>query len=221
MTHQKTIHKPQIQDTLTSVSENKESNNYWYDAGREVSRSSILTTTATEHERRQEQEQRLQLERQILSGMKLSAQILKTLNSLDALVIFQRVAESGIKGIDSTLLGHSVLRLITRKQFYMRMAALKEAGLISRTSGKYRLTSLGLVVSSSLSIIDKGIKFKWTLRALDAVEAGAKQQQQLPRQQRQGHHHHNIEPQIKDMLIDNLVTDKTIKEILMVEQEKV
>lgn len=80
----------------------------------------------------------------MMSGMKLSAQILKALNSLEALVIFQRVADSGINGIDNMSLGRAALPLITRKQFYMRMAGLKQVGLIYRTSGKYRLTSLGL-----------------------------------------------------------------------------
>jgi hypothetical protein len=159
---------------------------------------------------KEEQQQLEQLEQQMMSGMKLSAQILKALNSLEALVIFQRIADSGTNGIDNMSVGRSALPLITRKQFYMRMAALKQAGLISRTSGKYKLTSVGLVVRSSLRIIDKGMKFKWALRVLDAAEAGAKQQRQ-----------HNLEPQIKDMLIDNLVTDETIKKILMIEHEEV
>ena len=136
-------------------------------------------------------------------------QILKAFNSLEALVIFQRVADSGINGIDNTLLARSVLPHITRKQYYLRMTGLKQAGLISKSSGKYVLTSLGLVIRNSLRIIDKGIMFKWPLRALDAVEAGAKQQKQ------------NLEPQIKDMLIDKLVTDETIRKILMMEPEQV
>jgi hypothetical protein len=223
MTYQNTIHKPQIQYTLTAVSENRKSDSYHYEAQREEeSRSSILTAvTATEHQqqhqRREEQQQQLEQERQMMSGIRLSAQILKALNSLEALVIFQRVADSGINGIDNMSLGRAALPLITRKQFYMRMAGLKQVGLISRTSGKYRLTSLGLVVRSSLGIIYKGIKFKWALGMLDAAEAGAKQQ----RQQRQRQDHHNLEPQIKDILIDNLVTDETIKEILMIQQEQV
>lgn len=181
------------------VSKNREkSYSYWYE-GEEESISNL--TAVVEHRRREQQQ-----EEQIMSGMILSTQILKALNSLEALVIFQRVANSGIRGIDNTSLGRSALPLTTRKQFYMRLATLKQVGLISRSSGKYRLTSLGLVVRSSLRIINKGIMFKWALRALDAAERGAKQQQQ------------NLEPQIKDMLIDNIVTDETIKKILMIEQ---
>jgi hypothetical protein len=183
------------------VSKNTESYSYGYE--REEESSSNLTAAVVEHRRSEKQEE----EDQIMSGMKSSAQILKALNSLEALVIFQRVSNSGINGIDSMSLGQSALPLTTRKQFYMRIAALKQVGLISRTSGKYRLTSLGLVVSSSLRIIDKGIMVKWALRVLDVAgaRAGAKQQQQ------------NLEPQVKDILIDKMVTDEAIKKILMIE----
>jgi hypothetical protein len=157
----------------------------------------------------QQTSERQQLEQRTMSRMKLYMQILSALHSLEALIIFQRVDNSGINGIDNTSLAQSVPPHITRKQFYMRMAALKQAGLISRTGGKYRLTSLGLIIRNSLRIIDKGIMFKWALRAIDAAEAGAKQQ------------HHNLEPQIKGVLIDNLVTDETIRKILMMEPVQV
>lgn len=185
------------------ISKNIQSDSYWYEVEEESSSSTNLIASAVE-QRTSEQQQ----EQQIMSDMKLSVQILKALNSLEALVIFQRVANSGINGTDNMSLGRSALPLITRKQFYQRMAALKQAGLILRTSGKYKLTSLGLVIRSSLRIMDKGIMFKWPLRVLDAAAEGAKQQRQ------------NLEPQIKDILIDNIVTDETIKKILIIEQGK-
>ena len=174
------------------VSKNRQSDSYWYERG-EKSSNYLMAAAVEQRTSEQQQEQRT------MSSMKLFTQILKAFNSLEALVIFQRVANSGINGIDKTSLGRSALRLITRKQFYMRMAALKQAGLISRTSGKYRLTSLGLVVRNSLNILDKGIMFKWALSMLDS----AKQQQ-------------NLEPQIKDILIDKMVTDETIRKILII-----
>ena len=167
--------------------------------------SNNLTMASVE----QQTSERQQLEQRTMSSMKLSMQILRALNSLGALVIFQRVAKSGINGIDNTSLAQLVLPHITRKQYYLRMTALKQAGLISRNCGKYRLTSLGLVIRNSLRIIEKGIKFKWALRALDVAEAGAKQQKQ------------NLEPQIKDILIDRMVTDETIRKILILEPEQV
>jgi hypothetical protein len=189
---------------------NRESDFYWYEGEEESSNN--LTAAVVEH-RRSEQQQEEGEEDQIMSGMKSSAEILKALNSLEALVIFQRVADSGINGIDNMSLGRSALPLTTRKQFYMRMAALKQVGLISRTSGKYRLTSLGLVVRSSLRIIDKGIMVKWALRVLDAAGAGAGAGAGAKQQQQQ-----NLEPQVKDILIDKIVTDEAIKKILMIEQ---
>ena len=181
------------------VSKNRQSDSYWYERG-EKSSNYLRAAAVEQRTREQQQEQRT------MSGMKSSIQILKAFNSLEALVIFQQVANSGINGIDNTSLARSILPPITRKQYYLRMTGLKQAGLISRTGGTYRLTSLGLVIRNSLRIIDKGIIFKWSLRALDAAEAGAKQQKQ------------NLDPQIKDILIDKMVTDETIRKILIIEQ---
>jgi len=109
--------------------------------------------------------ERQQQELLTMSNMKSSVQILKALNSLEALVVFQRVANSCMNGIDSTSLAQLVLPHITHKQYYMRMTGLKQAGLISKTSGKYVLTSLGLVILNSLRIIDKGIMLKWGVKS--------------------------------------------------------
>jgi hypothetical protein len=181
-------------------SKNRRSDSYWSEGEEEDINN--LMTSVDQRTSKQQQEQR------IMSSMKLSIQILKSLTSLEALVIFQSVANSGINGIDNTSLAQSILPHITRKQYYQRMAALKQTGLISMTSGKYRLTSLGLVIRSSLGIINKGIMLKWPLRAIDAVEAGAKQQKQ------------NLEPQIKGVLIDKMVTDETIRNILIIDQRE-
>jgi hypothetical protein len=180
-------------------SKNRQSDNYW----REGEKEDINNLTVVEVEQRTSKQQQ---EQRIMSSMDISIQILKALTSLEALVIFQRVGNSGINGIDNISLARSILSHITRKQYYQRMAALKQTGLISMISGKYRLTSLGLVIRSSLGLIDKGIMLKWPLRAIDAAEAGAKQQKQ------------NQEPQIKNILIDKMVTDETIRKILIIAQ---
>ena len=166
--------------------------------------SSNLMAAAVEQRTIERQQQELRT----MSSMKSSVQILKTLNCLEALLIFQTVADGGINGLDNASLTRSVLPHITRKQYYLRMTGLKQAGLISKTSGKYKLTYLGLVILNSLRIIDKGVMLKWALRALDAAEAGTEQQKQ------------NLEPQIKDILIDSMVTDETIRKILIIEQKK-
>ena len=66
--------------------------------------SNNLTMASVE----QQTDERQQLEQRTMSSMKLSMQILRALNSLGALVIFQRVAKSGINGIDNTSLAQSV-----------------------------------------------------------------------------------------------------------------
>ena len=128
------------------VSKNRQSDSYWYEGGEESS-NYLMAAAVEQRTSEQQQEQRT---------MSIG-QILKAFNSLEALVIFQRVTDSGINGIDNTLLAQSVLPHITRKQYYLRMTGLKQAGLISKSSGKYVLTSLGLVIRNSLRIIDKGM----------------------------------------------------------------
>src|SRR5215467_13306854 len=100
----------------------------------------------------------------------ISSQVLKAFNSLETLVIFQIISNSGRNGIDNMSLGRSALRLLTYKRFYLRMAALKQAGLISMTGTIYTLTSLGLVIRDSLRITDQGIMFKLPLRTFDAAD---------------------------------------------------
>ena len=104
-----------------------------------------------------------------MTRKKLSIQILRALNSLEAFAIFERVANTCINGIDSTSLARSVLLLTTHKRYYLRITALKKAGVISRTSRNYKLTSLRLVIRNCLRVIDKGIMLKWALSVLDAV----------------------------------------------------
>ena len=69
--------------------------------------------------------QQQQLEQRTMSSMKLSIHMLKALTSLEALLIFERVANSGRIGIDNTSLAGLVLPHITRKQYYLRLSALK------------------------------------------------------------------------------------------------
>lgn len=107
-------------------------------------------------------------------NQQISSQVLEAFNSLETVVIFQIISNSGRNGIDTMSLGRSALRLLTRKRFYLRIAALKQAGLISMIGTIYTLTSLGLVIRDSLRITDQGIMFKLPLRTLDAEE-GAKQ----------------------------------------------
>ena len=93
------------------------------------------------------------------------ANILKAIADDKSLVLFNTIA---IAGGDSDIL---ITRLgVTRKQFYLRMAALQKTGLISRRNRQYVLTSLGLIVYDAQLMIRKAINTYWKLKAIDSLE---------------------------------------------------
>jgi len=93
------------------------------------------------------------------------ANILKAIADDKSLVLFNTIA---IAGGDSDIL---ITRLgVTRKQFYLRMAALQKTGLISRRNRQYVLTSLGLIVYDAQLMIGKAINTYWKLKAIDSLE---------------------------------------------------
>jgi len=93
------------------------------------------------------------------------ANILKAIADDKSLVLFNTIA---IAGGDSDIL---ITRLgLTRKQFYLRMAALQKTGLISRRNRQYVLTSLGLIVYDAQLMIGKAINTYWKLKAIDSLE---------------------------------------------------
>jgi hypothetical protein len=60
---------------------------------------------------------------------------------------------------------------VTKKQFYSNMYRLvNKTGLILRRSGHYSLSNYGKVVFHSLSIINRGSEYFWSLKALDNTE---------------------------------------------------
>jgi len=59
---------------------------------------------------------------------------------------------------------------LTRKQYYLRMNRLINAGLVMRKSSKYFLTSIGKVVYESHMLIGHAIENYWKLKAIDSIE---------------------------------------------------
>src|SRR5262249_2827548 len=55
--------------------------------------------------------------------------------------------------------------------YYSRMSALTNAVLISRSNGKYFLTSFGKVVYEAQLLIEKAKQNYWKLRAIDSIES--------------------------------------------------
>jgi predicted transcriptional regulator len=77
--------------------------------------------------------------------------IFKRTSDEKALTLFKSIAHSEA---DS----YALLKAnLTRKQYYVRISGLIDAGLIKRYKGKYSLTSLGRVVYGSLMTISNAL----------------------------------------------------------------
>ena len=59
---------------------------------------------------------------------------------------------------------------LTRRQYYTRINQLRDAGLITRKSTKFVLTSLGRVVYETHKTIGVAIQNRWRLQAIDSLE---------------------------------------------------
>ena len=59
---------------------------------------------------------------------------------------------------------------MTRNQYYSRISQLRDAGLITKKSTKFVLTSLGWVVYETHKTIGVAIQNRWRLQAIDSLE---------------------------------------------------
>ena len=59
---------------------------------------------------------------------------------------------------------------LTRRQYYTRITQLRDAGLITRKSTKFVLTSLGRIVYETHKTIGVAIQNRWRLQAIDSLE---------------------------------------------------
>ena len=59
---------------------------------------------------------------------------------------------------------------MTRNQYYSRISQLRDAGLITKKSTKFVLTSLGSVVYETHKAIGVAIQNRWRLQAIDSLE---------------------------------------------------
>jgi hypothetical protein len=93
------------------------------------------------------------------------SEIFKCISDNKSLTLFNSVAHMNEK---SELL---ISKLdMTRKQFYARMERLSRQGLIMRTGGQYRLTTLGKVIYHLQNTIGKAAEInQWKLRTIDTL----------------------------------------------------
>jgi hypothetical protein len=79
------------------------------------------------------------------------------------------------------------------------MSALTNAGLISRSNGKYSLTSFGKVVYEAQLLIEKAKQNYWKLRAIDSVCSSAQ----------------GMSAEERSKIIETLIVEDDLKEILL------
>jgi hypothetical protein len=120
--------------------------------------------------------------------------ILRSISDDKALTIFNTIALSN----GSATIAISRLKL-TRKQYYSRMSAMTNAGLITRRNGKFFLTSFGKVVYQAHILVGKAQQNCWKLKAVDAIEFS----------------NDGLATEDRNNFINNLIMDSDLKQILL------
>jgi hypothetical protein len=125
------------------------------------------------------------------------ADTLRALSDDKSLTLFNMVAFTLSRDTEAVLkkLG------IRRKQYYLRMNRLINAGLVTRKSGKYFLTSFGKVVYQFHLLIGQAIENYWKLKAIDSLESKIS--------------FNDLYPEERKKMIDALIESSSIKNILL------
>jgi len=120
--------------------------------------------------------------------------ILTAISDDKSLVLFNTIAlSSGNTDILISKLG------LTRKQYYSRMYALTNAGLIRRSNGKYSLTSFGKIVYEAQILIGRAKQNYWKLKAINSIESSARA----------------MSTEELSKIIETLISEDDLKEILL------
>jgi DNA-binding HxlR family transcriptional regulator len=120
------------------------------------------------------------------------ADILKSISDDKSLSIFQLIgdADSNNGEISLKKLG------LSRKQYYSRMSAMMETGLIRRQSGRYCLTAFGKVIYCCITIVKNALGNYYNLKAIEAVEGNGFSNEEFSK------------------LVDTLIHNQEVKEFL-------
>ena len=88
---------------------------------------------------------------------------------------------------------------LSKKQFYVRLKRLREAGLIEKQDGSfYRTTTLGsLVYNSHIKTLEEALANYWQLKAIDIVKARK-----------------DFPPEQKEMVIEEIIKGSNLKSIV-------
>jgi len=90
---------------------------------------------------------------------------------------------------------------ITRKQYYLKMNRLIDAGLVTKKRSIYFLTSFGKVVYQSNLLIGQAVENYWKLKAIDSLESTIS--------------YNDLSAEERKKLIDTLIKSSSIKNILL------
>jgi len=90
-----------------------------------------------------------------------------------SLVIFKSIAS---EDIESNILLKKIN--LTLKQYYSRISALQNTGLVKKKNKKYALTSLGKIVYELQLVTQSALDNYWVLKAIDSLDDVPKEQQE-------------------------------------------
>jgi len=124
----------------------------------------------------------------MVSSYSLS-KVLSAIADAKSLIIFQSIAPGFVEG--DVLLKKTNL---SRKQYYSRISAIMDAGLVTRKDKKYCLTSLGKIVYGLQITTQNALNNYWKLRAVDCFDAVSEREQ--------------------EKVIENLIGDENLRELL-------
>ena len=115
--------------------------------------------------------------------------VLSAIADAKSLLIFQSIAPGFVEG--DVLLKKTNL---SRKQYYSRISAIMDAGLVTRKNKKYCLTSLGKIVYGLQITTQNALNNYWKLRAIDSFDGVSEREQ--------------------EQVIENLIGDENLRELL-------
>jgi predicted transcriptional regulator len=127
------------------------------------------------------------------------ADILSTISDEKGLLIFRTIASADQKNSEILI---TELNL-TRKQYYSRVAALVNSGLVKRREGRYYLTAFGKLLDVAHKKIENALNNYWRLKAIDSLELSEK-----------------LSKQDYDKIISNLIENRELKRVLTEQQQQ-
>jgi predicted transcriptional regulator len=115
-------------------------------------------------------------------------------------ILSDRIASNILKSAYSGLRASSTnyVGTISKKQFYVRLKRLREAGLIEKRDSFYRTTTLGsLIYNGHIKTLEEALSNFWQLKAIDLLKA----RKDFPSHQ-------------KELVIDEIIRGSNLKNIV-------